>query len=59
MNLTIFDSLGREVTKFVSEEMLPGIYSRIWNAERLSSGTYFAGLDVGPFTESKKLVFLK
>jgi hypothetical protein len=59
VNLIIFDSLGRELTKLVSEEMLPGIYSKIWNAEGLSSETYFACLDVGSFTESKKLVFLK
>jgi xylan 1,4-beta-xylosidase len=57
--LTIFDSLGREVTKLVSNEMLSGTYSRQWNAEGLSSGTYFARLQAGSNIETKKLVLLK
>ena len=59
VNLIIFDSLGREVTKLVSEEMLPGTYSRTWDAKGLSSGTYFAHLEVGSLIKTKKLVLLQ
>lgn len=59
VTLTVFDFLGREVTKLVSEEMLPGTYSRQWNAEGLSSATYFARLQAGSYIETKELILLK
>ncbi len=59
VTLIVFDSLGREVSKLVSEEMLPGTHSRQWNAEGFSSGTYFFRLQAGSYITTKKLVFLK
>lgn len=59
VTLTVFDSLGGEVSKLVSGEMLPGSYSRQWNAEGLTSGTYFARLQVGSYIETKKLILLR
>jgi len=59
VTLTVFDSLGREVSKLVSGEMLPGRHSRQWNAEGLSSGIYFFRLQAGSYIETKKLNLLK
>lgn len=59
VTLTVFDLLGREVTKLASEEMLPGTYSRQWNPGGLPSGTYFARLQAGTYIETEKLVLLK
>jgi len=59
VTLKVFDSLGREVSKLVSEEMLPGTYSKQWNAEGFPSGTYFARLEAGSYIATKKLVLLK
>lgn len=59
MTLIVFDSLGREVLKLISEEMPPGSYLRKWNAEGLSSGAYFFRLQAGSYIETKKLVLLK
>jgi hypothetical protein len=55
----VFDSLGREVSKLFSGEMLPGTHSRQWNAEGFTSGTYFFRLQAGSYVETKKLVLTK
>jgi hypothetical protein len=59
VTLRVFDSLGQEVSTLVSEEMLPGTYSRQWNAEGLPSGAYFYRIQVGSYTETKKLVVIR
>jgi hypothetical protein len=59
VTLKVFDSLGREVSKLVSEEMLPGTYSRQWNAEGLPSGAYFYRLEAGSYLETKKLIVIR
>lgn len=59
VTLEVFDSLGKEVSKLISKEMLPGNYSQQWNAEGLSSGTYIFRLQVGSYITTKKLVLLK
>jgi hypothetical protein len=59
VTLKVFDSLGREVSTLVSNELSPGTYSKQWNAQGLSSGTYFARLQTKTFVETKKLVLLK
>jgi acetyl esterase/lipase len=59
VTLRVFDSLGREVSKLLSEELLPGTYSRKWNAEEFPGGVYLYQLQAGSFTETKKLILLK
>jgi hypothetical protein len=57
--LRIFDLLGREVSTIVSEEMMPGNYSKQWNAAAFASGVYFYRLQAGTYSETKKLLLLK
>jgi len=59
VTITVFDSLGREIARLVSEELGPGTYTRQWNPGNLSSGTYFFRLEAGSYVETKKLVLLK
>ena len=67
ITLEVFDSLGREISKLASAEMAPGTYSKQWNAEGLSSGTYFYRLiakavnsvSAGSYVETKKLIIIK
>lgn len=59
VTLEVFDSLGQKVAKIYSGEMLPGTYSRQWNAEGLPSGEYFLRLQARSYIETKKLVLLK
>jgi ligand-binding sensor domain-containing protein len=57
VSLKVFDALGREVSVVLSEELPAGKYSRKWNAAGLPSGVYFCRLQVGSFTEAKKICF--
>jgi hypothetical protein len=58
-NLVVFDALGREVVRLVSERLTPGIHQVSFDGSRLSSGTYFYRLSVGEFVETKKLTLLR
>ena len=59
VSLTIYDVVGREVAKLVSNELPAGVYSRIWNATGMPTGVYFCRLQAGAFTQTKKLLLLK
>lgn len=59
VTLKIYNSLGQEVTKLVSENMNAGTYTTEWNASGFASGVYFCRLDAGSFVETKKLVLLR
>jgi hypothetical protein len=57
--LKIFNSLGTEVATLFEEELQPGTYSKLWNANAFSSGVYFYRLQTESFSETKKLILLK
>ena len=57
--LRVYDVLGREVANIFSEEMSAGSYTRQWDASNMPSGIYFYRLQVGSFTDTKKLVLLR
>lgn len=57
--LKIFDVTGREVDLLVNARQSAGRHQISWNASRYSSGTYFARLEAGEFSEIQKLILLK
>lgn len=57
--LVIHDAAGREVATLVNEVKAPGTYSVQWNAVALASGTYFATLQSGGQTRTRKMVLMK
>lgn len=59
VTLKIFDLVGREIATLVSEELTPGVHVRQWNATILSGGVYFYRLQVGIFSETRKLILVK
>jgi parallel beta-helix repeat protein len=59
VSLKVYDMLGREVASLVDGNKGPGFYSAVFDASRLSSGTYIYRLKAESFTEVKKLVLLK
>jgi Iap family predicted aminopeptidase len=59
VSLKVFDLLGREMATIVSEELPANNYTRRWNANKMPSGIYYCRLQVGSFTETKKLVLLR
>jgi photosystem II stability/assembly factor-like uncharacterized protein len=57
--LKVYDVLGRELTTLVHERQAAGQYSIVFNAQSLSSGTYFYRLTAGEFTSIKKMMLVK
>jgi len=57
--LKVYDVLGRELTTLVHERQAAGQYSIVFNAQSLSSGTYFYRLTAGEFTSIKKMLLVK
>ena len=59
VSLKVFDLLGREVATLVNEEVKPGSYERVFNAEGLASGVYLYRLQAGIFAQTRKLLLLR
>jgi hypothetical protein len=59
VTLKIFNAMGQEVTRLVSQKMIAGIYSSEWNASGFPSGVYYCRLEAGGLIETKKLVLLR
>jgi len=59
IKLTIFNTLGQEVTRLIDDKYLPGDYELKWDAKNLAAGMYFYRLQVQRFVTSKKLILLK
>jgi hypothetical protein len=59
VSITVYDILGKEVSKLVNEEKLSGSYEVQFNGSKLSSGVYFYRLHAGNFFKTKKLMLLK
>ena len=57
--MIIYNLLGQEVAKLVSEIQQGGYHSVTWNASNVSSGIYFYRLTSGDFVSTKKMVLLK
>ncbi|MDD4226973.1 MAG: T9SS type A sorting domain-containing protein [Mariniphaga sp.] len=59
VSLQVFNLYGSEIATIISEDMMPGIYIRQWNALNLPGGFYFYRFQAGTFTETKKMIHQK
>jgi len=59
VKLTVFDMLGREITKLVNEVKPAGSYIVNFDANELSSGIYYYKLESGNFSDIKKMTLVK
>jgi len=59
VKLIVYNTLGQEVAKLVSEQQSHGKYSVQFDASNLPSGIYIYKLQAGDFIESKKMVMTK
>jgi len=59
VTITVYDILGKEVSKLVNEEKLTGSYEVQFDGSKLSSGVYFYRMHAGNYFKTKKLVLLK
>ncbi|MBI2278948.1 MAG: T9SS type A sorting domain-containing protein [Candidatus Brennerbacteria bacterium] len=59
VRLTVYNALGQEVVMLVDEEVSAGTHRTTWDASGLPSGIYFARMNAGAFTMTKKMVLMK
>ncbi|MBZ0199054.1 MAG: T9SS type A sorting domain-containing protein [Ignavibacteriaceae bacterium] len=59
VTLKVYDLLGREITTLVNKELAAGSYVVNFDAKDLGSGIYFYKLNVGSFSQTKKMIVLK
>jgi len=59
VSIKVYDLLGNEVAKLVSEEKPAGSYKIDFDASNLSSGIYYYRIVTGSFTDTKKMILLK
>jgi len=59
VKLTIFNSIGQEVTTLINKQMEQGNYKVKFDASKLTSGIYFYKLESGNFVSVKKMMLMK
>ncbi|MFH0735265.1 MAG: collagen-binding domain-containing protein, partial [bacterium] len=64
VKLIVYDILGREIVTLINNDLLPGSYSMVWNAndkfgKKVTSGIYFYSLEAGKFTKTNKMILMK
>jgi len=64
VNITIYDMMGRQISRLVKNQQNAGHKSVQWNAtnnlgQPVSAGVYLYSIDAGDFRQTKKMVLLK
>ena len=54
----IYDLLGRETATLVDNDYAPGEYNVLFNGEGFASGIYFYRIQMGDFSQTRKMVLL-
>lgn len=57
--LIVYDMLGNEMERIVDQDLPAGEFRTSWNAEGMSSGTYFYRLESQGLVLTKKMTLLK
>jgi len=59
VKLKVFNSLGIEIETLLEKDLSPAVYEVNWNASKYPSGVYFYRIEIGTFTETKKMMLIK
>lgn len=59
VRISVYDITGREVSRLVDFDIMPGKYETEWDASAVSSGIYFYSLLTEDYTQTKKMVLVK
>jgi flagellar hook assembly protein FlgD len=64
VRLVIYDAAGRIVSVLAEENYAPGIHRLGWDGRnsagrRVTSGVYFARIDAGPYSATRRLMFTR
>jgi hypothetical protein len=59
IKLSVYDILGKEIAVLINRNMMPGEHNVVFDAGNLPSGFYLYRLQVGEFTQIKKMMLVK
>ncbi len=59
VTLKVFNILGEEVARLVSDDLSAGSYSYEWNASNFASGVYLYRLQAGDYVVTRKMILMK
>lgn len=59
VKLTVFNTLGQEITTLVNNKLTAGQYEYTFDAGKLSSGIYIYRLQAGDLVQQKKMILIK
>jgi hypothetical protein len=59
VRLTVYNTLGQEITTLVNDAQKAGHRTITWNGAAVASGVYYYRLEAGSFVNVKKLLLLK
>ena len=59
VSLIVYNLLGEEVTRLISENQQAGYHKVTWDASSMASGIYLYRLTAGDFVRTRKMVLLK
>ena len=59
VSLTVYDILGRVVSKLVDDDEGPGYHTIAWDAPANASGVYFYMMRTQDFSEAKKMIIVR
>lgn len=59
VKVIVFDVLGNEIKTLVNQQLKPGTYEVVWDAENYPSGVYLYEIIIGDYFETRKMVLLK
>lgn len=59
VSIKVYDILGNEVETLLSENKPAGSYSVSFDGNKLSSGIYFYKINIGDFSDTKRMVLVK
>jgi len=59
VTLTISDVSGREISRLVDMNQMPGFYTHLFDGSGLLPGIYFCTLKTGDFAKTLKIIYMK
>jgi hypothetical protein len=59
VTLKIFNLAGQEMATLVNQQQLAGEHAIAWNAEKTPSGVYLYYLQIGKFSEMKRMILIR
>ena len=59
IKISVYNLLGKEIKKIVSEVKSPGLYEISFDGSRLTSGVYIYQFESGKYHESRKMILIR